>query len=107
MLNKTSIKICFPAFPKIMLLILALIINFGSGLIAFLQTNSPTMNGVASNVFSMDAIASNQFVLMNSNSTPSFEMVITTLDLTSSTYAFTNSSTTLTAANSSTFIKTT
>ncbi len=55
-----------------MVIILGLIIKFTFGSIAFLQTNSATMNGVASNIFSMDAILSNQFVLLNSNSTPAF-----------------------------------
>lgn len=88
-------------------IMLTILINFSMGTIIFLQTNSATMNGVTSNTYGMDATLSNQFVLMNSNSTPAFEIIITTLNLSATTYEFINGTTKLATANASTYVRTT
>lgn len=97
----------FPNQFKIIAAMLTILINFSMSSIIFLQTNSATMNGVASNVYSMDATLNNQFVIMNSNSTPAFEIIITTLNLTTTTFGFANSTTRITTANASTYVRTT
>lgn len=94
-------------FKIIAVILTTALIKFSMGSILFLQTNFATMNGVASNVYGMHAISSNQFVMMNSISTPAFEMVITTLNSTATTFGFVSSATSLTYANLSTYVRTT
>ena len=54
---------------NIITIILTMLIKICTGSYTYLETGYPTMNGIASDVHSLDGILTNQFVLINTNST--------------------------------------